>query len=230
MLKKFVISLFIFALPSPCQADNRPYDQVVSLGFSCQVVWQIETNGMRSAAYPFDWVHTHATPLLSFLANKGAGFLELQNISIQGKYAGDIDHMKVIDTVNGIISYHDIISSPLFGNYKEVKAKYDRRTKRFFELLNSDKKVLFVRQGDTKAEIEYLDDYLNQSYPNLSYDILAVNCTDEYHIDWGMTRVKNYFIPQVVGDWQGDHECWKEVLSHFSVVSPNANRPLDEVW
>jgi hypothetical protein len=231
MLKKFMLSLFfIFAVNCSCHAEDRTYDQAVSLGFSCQVVWQLETNGKRSLAYPFDWVHTHSVSLLSFLANKGAGFLELKNISIQGKYAGDTAHMKVVDIINGIISYHDIISSPLFGNYKAVKAKYDRRIKRFFELLNSNKKVLFVRQGDTKAEIEHLDYFLHESYPNLNYDILAVNCTEEYHTDWEMTRVKNYFIPQIEGDWMGNFECWKEVLSHFSVIPGDADRPLSEVW
>lgn len=231
MLKKyFLCLLLVLSITSYTHAKAKSYDQAVSLGYGCQVAIRLEHNGFRTLAYPFDWVHTPVDSLLKFIANKGANFLDADKIASTGAYPGDPSRLQVIDLVYGITSYHDFLTTPYFGNYLEVKAKYDRRVQRFFELLESNQKILFVRQKATRAEIEYLDEVLRSSYPRLSYTILALHDTEEYCYNWGLERVRNFYIRDIPSDWQGDGARWTEILSQFSII-PNANaRSPEEVW
>lgn len=228
MLKKIVVYVFLTVLVTfHARAKTPVYDEAVSLGFDCQVAWQLEANNMRKFAYPFDWVHTHFDSLINFIVNKGANFLDADKIAVIGPYPGDPSRLHVIDVVYGIISYHDFRANPPFENYWEVKAKYDRRIKRFFDLLNSNKKVLFVRYGLTRPQVEFLDGLLHFLYPTLSYTILAVNDDPEYLADWGLERVRNFYIQQTLGMWKGDSARWKEILSAFS-LSPKIKGISDD--
>lgn len=234
MLKKKTVFLLLLCLMT-FYADVKAqfYDEVVSLGslhYGCQVAWQIESNGMRKFAYPFDWFHTSLESLTGFMYNKGVNFLDLDKIAVIGPYPGDTSRMHVIDLVYGISSYHDFFSSPPLANHPQVKAKYERRIRRFFDLLNSNKRILFVRQGLSREQVEYLDCAIRSLYPHLSYTILAVNDSADYLYSWGLERIQNFYLQQIPGDWVGDFARWKEILSQFHVMPVTQRRPLDEVW
>lgn len=219
LLNRFVALLLTWALlmTDAIRAEEKIYEEVVSLGSSCQVAWQLEAHCVRKAAYPFDWLITHSKALNAFLCRKGKGFLNWDKITVIRAYPGDPAHLEVVDQMYGLVSLHDFLANPPMENYYEVKAKYDRRLARFFELLNSNKTVLFVRQGSSCAEIKELDSLLHTLYPNLSYTILAVHNFEEYKTDWGLERVKNYFLTQIPGDWAGDFDKWGEILGRFII-------------
>jgi hypothetical protein len=206
------------------------YDEVVSLGYGCQVAHQLEAHGMRKLAYPFDWFHTPFKGLLSFITYKGKNFWDINKIHIVGVYPGDPNNLEVHDLNYGIISYHDFSSSPALLNYAAVKGKYDRRTKRFFDLLNSTKKVLFVCQYYTKVQIEQLDELLRSSYPSLSFTLIAVGNTEDFKIDWHLPRIENYFMEEVFGDWRGNFPRWTEILSQYSVKHNEHLRSIEDRW
>lgn len=231
MIKKMLFQFFVLALlPIYAGADGNKYDEVVSLGYGCQVAWQLETHGYRKTAYPFDWFHTSFDSLIRFMQNKGDLFFAWDKISVLGPYPGDSTRLHIVDLLYGIHSYHDFIAMPAMGNHLEVKAKYDRRIKRFFELLHSDKKVLFVREGFSRAQVEQLDDFIHTLYPHLFYTILAVSDNEEFHQDWGVKRIRNFYLQQKAWDWKGDFARWKEILSHFHVKQSSKPRPPGEVW
>lgn len=231
MIKKMLFPFFVLALlPFYGQADIQTYDEVVSLGYGCQVAWQLETHGYRKIAYPFDWFHTSFDSLISFICNKGACFLEWDKICVQGAYPGDPIRLHVVDMIYGIHSYHDFTSTPAMGNYLEVKEKYDRRVQRFFELLNSKKKILFVREGFSRNQLEQLDNLLQMLYPHLSYTILGVSDNVEFIQNWKLKRIRNFYLQQNPEDWKGDFSRWKEILSHFCIKHSFNKRPPEEVW
>ncbi len=229
MLKTSVTS-FIFALLIICcaHAKMETYDQAVGLGFNCQVAHQLEHNKVRFFAYPFDWCQTPFDSLLAFIANEGKDFLEWGNICALKPHHGDPTHLEVVDLVYGITTFHDFLTSPHLGNYAQVKSKYDKRTKRFFDLLKSNQRVLFIRQDLSKEQAEYLDEVLHSTYPNLNYTLLVINATEEYKPSWGLPRIANFYM-EPVADWTGNYSRWTEILSQFSVARFN-HRPLEEVW
>lgn len=232
MLKKAFIAFGLaFSIHFYAEAkthETEPFDQVVSLGFNCQVAHQLEHNGVRFLAYPFDWCQTPFDSLLSFIANEGRHFLDWDKICPLKPHHGDPAHLEVVDCVYGIITFHDFLTSPPLDNYLSVKSRYDKRTKRFFDLLNSTQHVLFVRQGLTKEQAESLNEALHSSYPNLHYTLIAINETEEYKTAWNTPRIENFYM-EPVNDWTGNYSRWTEILSQFRVLR-SANRPPEEVW
>ncbi|HEV8051726.1 MAG TPA: DUF1796 family putative cysteine peptidase, partial [Parachlamydiaceae bacterium] len=145
--------------------QNAAYDEVVSLGARCQVAMQMEHHGIRHLAYPFDWIVTSAQGLGSFITNHGSHFLDLDKVIYVEEYAGNPPYYFVKDTHYNFESYHDFLPPHIPGNFEVVKDKFQRRIKRFFALLGSDKKVLFLRTDITRQDAEYLDNIIHTVYP-----------------------------------------------------------------
>jgi Putative papain-like cysteine peptidase (DUF1796) len=224
----FLFFLFTFGslenkLYSSISPQNQ-YDEVVGLGYSCQIAYQIGENGYRKYAYPFDWITSNFNGLILFIANRGAGFLEWGNFTTSGLIKGTSTY-STTDNVYGFILIHDFYW-PLEKSYPIIKAKYDRRIQRFFNLLNSDKRVLFIRLDLSRSEAEYLDQLLASQFPNLSYTILVLNNDIRAQRDWGLKNVRNFYLPQN-GTWQGDSRRWKEILSKFLTIHDKSSEPLD---
>lgn len=198
------------------------YDEAVSLGSMCQVAHQLQANGIRHHAYPFDWIITPAEGLSRFIAQKGEGFLERENLAF-GELWANTNFIVTTDTLYDFKILHDF-SVPFEESYAPVKEKYDRRKERFFKLLKSNKKVLFVRAYLTRSQAERLDHVLRKFYPKLSYTILALNETEE---NWGLERVKNFQLNQIPNDWRGDPARWQEILSQFRVKQAKTLPPED---
>jgi hypothetical protein len=238
MLKKFIIffivccSFFIHAEES----NQRKFDIAIGLGGRCQVAYNLQKNGLRQQAFPFDWLITPFEGLIRFLAYQGRGFTNKENFLFHIT-AYNVP-TAVMDTMYGFCLLHDFDYSLIDGiptvkrfhevevrNYDEIKFKYDRRIKRFFEVLNSDKKVLLVRLGITYHQAVFLDEFIHSHYPNLDYLILAVDDSEEIKTDWGLTRVKNVYAQQVTY-WQGREDVWKAILDRFEF---SFERELPEV-
>ena len=237
MFKKIAcvfLVFFCFAL----QADNPEhekqeiqfFDEVISLGYECQVAWQLETNGLRKYAYPFDWFRTSFESLMAFIKNKGEHFFEIDKICIIAPYLGHITYFHVQDLIYGIHSFHDFLVTPPLANYEMVKAKYDRRIERFFKVLESNKRVLFVREGLSREQTEELDRLLKDLYPALSFTILAVSDREEFKEDWGSQTIRNFYLKQKPLDWQGDYSRWKEILSNFVIQHDSTPRNPENIW
>lgn len=208
----------------------QPYDEVVSLGTKCQVAIQIEHNGIRKLAYPFDWLVSPFDSLTSFIINDGTHFLDRDKLDYKGVYPGNPPYHHVEDTHYGFIILHELLGPDAVENYTQVKTKYKRRIERLFNLLQSDKKVLFIRTSITREEAIYLDNVLHTKYPQLEYTLLALNNTEDFKTEWKLPRIRNFYLPIEPANWEGDYARWKEILSHFNVTPPKTQRPPEERW
>jgi hypothetical protein len=219
--KKLLVVLALFFLLNhfDLNASIRKYDEAVSLGSICQPAWHLKANGVRKGAYPFDRVITPFHALIPFIAQRGAGFLEKDHLKIlEVLYGEHTSYEHVVDLAYDIHFIHDF-HHPDMCNYDNVKAKYERRVQRFFELLESDKKILFVRVQMNRHEAQILDDLLHSQYPHLEYTLVAISDDPDALTDWGLERVRNFYMQQIPGDWRGDSQRWTEILSQFSVKS-----------
>lgn len=210
--------------------ESSQYDEVISLGMNCQVAYQVRTNGMRRHAYPFDWVIIPFESLMTFLSEKGSEFLNQDKIALIDLPPGS-HHFRALDLKYGIHLVHDFKAPVFLSDYAEVKVKYDRRIKRFFDTLQlSNKRFLFVRLNITREQAEFLDHFLHTHYPKLSYTLLVLNDHPSFKGDWGLPRIRNFYLAQIPNCWQGDHARWKEILSCFHVKPATNPLPQDEYW
>lgn len=224
------LALLLLLTQFKLHASSRKYDETVSLGSACQSAWQLEVNEVRKWAYPFDWLVTSFDGLVAFIMNRGEGFLERDNLEVVEVLKGDsLSFLHVVDRKYDFHSIHDFFFPDMY-NYDKVKDKYERRIQRFFALLESDRKILFVRTQISRNEATYLDSLLHRLYPHLEYTLVAVSGDPDAQMDWGLERVRNFYMQQTQGDWQGDYQKWKEILSQFSVKPAKRKRPDGEMW
>lgn len=225
--KRFLI-FFLLVIHAKLIASDKPYDETVSLGAACQAAWQLEANGKRNGAYPFDWLVTPFHGLVSFILQRGEGFLEKDKTSVVEVLQGNPSILHVVDLTYDIHSIHDFFEGML--NYDRVKSKYERRTLKFFKLLASDKKILFIRVQMSRQEAIYLDQLLHSNYPKLDYTLVAISDDPEAQIEWGMERIRNFYMEQLPGNWMGDGDKWREILSQFQVNVSERKNPDRVKW
>jgi hypothetical protein len=219
----------VFSIGVDLEAAIKKYDETVSLGSSCQSAWHLEANGLRRWSYPLDWVITPFDSLIAFITHRGVGFLDRDKIAVIEILEGAPSMLHVSDTTYHIHSIHDFFA-PDMPNYEAVKAKYDRRIKRFFDLLESSKRILFVRVNISRQEAEYLDHFLHTLYPRLEYTLLAVSEDPSAQENWGLERVRNFYMQQFPSDWVGNSGQWTEILSQFPIKAGKKKGVDEEKW
>lgn len=217
-----IVFIFVFLLSGLEAEQPDEYDEVVSLGFACQVAYQTKLNGFRTHAYPFDVLITPYESMLLFIVNKGVNFLEPSNLHVLEVLPGGV--LSVLEKGYNIQMIHDFTLN--FANYNQVKAKYDRRIKRFFDLLASNKRVLFIRINLNYYQAIELDNILHTLYPQLPYTILALNDDEQSKQDWHLERVRNFYL-RWTGGWDGDYARWKEILNHFKLAPTASHCPSE---
>lgn len=126
------------------------YQHVISLGHFCAVATELDKLGLRDASLPFDWVISPLESVLYMIESHFDGFLEIDNLKREDKRKYIVKDKKY-----DIAFYHDYKPNlSIESQHSEVKSKYERRIKRFYEHIKE--KTLFVRYIETKEEYDYL--------------------------------------------------------------------------
>jgi hypothetical protein len=184
-------------------------DVAISLGGWCAVAYQLGEHGYRTVSYPFDWIVTPVSALLHLLKHDFDGFLD----------RGDLwraDGQTYIENSLGLKFFHDFhLTESFLSEYESVKEKYDRRTARFREVLDSVDRVAFVRVELSRPEAEQLRDLIRRKYPRLEFLLVVINRLPDGADDWGLDQVRNFSIEGVGDDadnWLGNNDDFGTVF------------------
>lgn len=120
---------------------NRDNPIFISLGSWCNVAINLQKNGMRHAAFPFDWVASvDCEKFLKIFQTDFEYFLDDKYLFIKDSHA--------FNDYYNLEFPHDIFFEPEeFEEWIEFKDKYTRRIKRFRELGDYKGKVYFIRSS-----------------------------------------------------------------------------------
>ena len=111
----------------------------VSLGFICAIARDLEKLGLRNSSMPFDWCLTDFQGIIKAINNNFEGYLTYNRLLQEKKC---LKHYKNVDY--NVQFYHDFNRfESLDKQLPSVKAKYDRRIKRFYETIKEP--TIFVR-------------------------------------------------------------------------------------
>ena len=150
------------------------FEHIVSLGYNCEIANAILEMQMRDAAYPFDWIFSEMWKINETMKTRFSNFFLQENLMVT-RYKKNPAKEKD----NGFIYVHDgsydILSKNIL-EYTNIKEKYNRRILRLLDLLDSGKKVLFVR-GLYNDKIEEHLDFINivtNTYPNSNFHLLVL--------------------------------------------------------
>jgi hypothetical protein len=225
MTRAFILFATCWSCLQAREESQRKFNVAISLGEVCQPAGHLHASGLRRRSFPFDWLITPFEGLMRFIANEGKGFLKkenlLFNVSVYGVPGVAFDAYYCIYPVHalkysmknssgGIKKYDEVVVNDFDG----IKATLERRIERFFDVLRSNKKVLFVRLGITYKEALRLDELLHTRYPRLDYVILALDDTHEMRYDWGLKRVRNFYIKRP-SKFDSHGEDWKRIFALF---------------
>lgn len=139
----------------------KKYNIIYSIGEDCGCAMNLQFNNLRLSSGPFDWL-THATfeKRFELMLNDFKDFFNYEDFVFLNKdpNAENDDKNDYYNNTNtGFYFYHDFtIGVPFDEIFPEVKAKYERRIKRFYENIINNKKVLLVwfsRSKDTPNEL-----------------------------------------------------------------------------
>lgn len=218
----------------------------ISLGCSCGVALFTRLHTIRYFASPFDWCITPYPALYNFIKSDFKDFLKKENMVTSARshfspylvnffheyeYLGYMQESEspfwTLDKEAGMFSIHDFPDNSLesINQYHEsVHAKYQRRIKRFYDMIHSGKHVYFIRYLDiTKSQACELCQLLNSKFPEISFTLIVIgNKAAEFEQDWGIPQIKNFFI---YSEYKGEpHEAltwsnnpfWRELCGYIS--------------
>jgi hypothetical protein len=164
----------------------------VSLGSHCEIADTLRKEGLRKAAFPFDWLDCRdQDSLIRILDTDFEGFTDRANFI-------PLPDCPVPNTVYNarykIRFHHDWPFSDNFSDPERleqqlqfIKTKYERRIDRFRQLRFYPGKVLFVRAffweigedvGPNYNQAVELKKALDRYFPSLNFLLIVINYTD----------------------------------------------------
>lgn len=178
------------------------FKNFISLGYFCEVAEDLEKMGLRNTSSPFDWCITDFSKNIELIENHFEGFMNYDNLA---QSIDDRNHYE--DTRYNDFFFHDFTKyKPLSQQYDAVKAKYDRRIKRF--LKNIESPTLFIRYisneeknfSGRSIELEWIEnnkDYVDQVLKSYNPDNQIIFIGD---LNTRSDKIKIYNVEVDKGD------------------------------
>jgi hypothetical protein len=190
------------------------FDEIISFGNTCQPAVALMDLKLREEAYPFDWTLSNPKIILDYILNGDKNFLDFNHSNINELFLLDKRYPKnyIINkfvnknikpdvNINEYVNYYGMCFTH-FVNMSSIQLyeTFKRRCDRFNNILNSDKKILFIYFNTEYNLCE--EDYLNllqietniiNKYPKLNFKILSISPI----IKENTNHIINYFYDGV---------------------------------
>lgn len=201
-------SIFFLSLCLTTNTVSPKTPLYISLGSSCCSALNLRSLGIRTAAYPFDWVISPFDALYAALKDDFQYFLS--DLKIRPGNQGVIDHYGFHFTHDWPTIQHstiDALNSDFIGNnilfhtwqqvLPAVKEKYRRRIERLKQACLGKEKVFFIRTEEVSKETAIiLRDFFRKKYPNLDFVLIALKNDITFQQPWNLDNIKNFYFPQ----------------------------------
>lgn len=226
-----LLTLSAFQLSSHEKQVEFSETLIISLGFNCTPAMNIEKNNLRTFAFPFDWMGSSLEGLCALLEDDFQDFLnpaylyktDEGNIIINSKYNVGFWHdFPTYKNNNG----QDLIVPNWVEAIPEIFIKYDRRIKRLYKALNSDRTIYLLRSAcsrhwplssilQTKETVIKLQTILQNKFPNANFTLVVIGEDPDtyYNTDWDIPGIRNFYMQ----DYQMPHE-WTQILKELNLL------------
>ena len=192
------------------------YDEIISLGSQCNPGLSLRELNIKKKTYPFDWIRSNTKIIYDVLLNGRDKYITFNSTKKSEEYyTADLDSFdpRFTNFSASRINYYGQFFTHYREkdiSYNELQSKFNRYFDRFFNLLNSNKKVLFIhtneeyiyhkKSRDNKEEFyRYLckiNDILEEKYPNLNFEIINIEANNIFKNYKNITNLNiNWKIP-----------------------------------
>lgn len=204
---------------------KRDYGAIIGLGKKCQTSFQLNRKGLRVASLPFDWIITdNAGDLASSIANHFHNWFNLENLVDCQKKSVDRfgERREVFDELYHNRFIHSFFSdASIKDGYSQLRVDFNRRIKKFYDLLDLSNDILFIRTDDTTENAICIMDAIRQVYKR-HFSFLLVNHSNTNIPIETTTNYENLFEVTIQSDekdsddWMGNDEHWDIILDGVS--------------
>jgi hypothetical protein len=188
------------------------YDELISFGSQCNPGLSLRELNLKQETYPFDWVRSNAKIIYDVLKNGGDPYVRFDETGGSDEYF--TKNLDAIDFKNFPLTHVNSYGQ-YFTHYDtepihSVIVKFKRYMERFFTVLNSPKRVLFIHSHEEyiyhklsrdNKDLFYdylckINDTLAHDYPALQFTILNID-VNNVHEDYGniINRSISYQLP-----------------------------------
>lgn len=216
------------------------YDIIYSIGSNCACALYLNKNGLRITSGPFDWLTNMSfNSKIKLIINDFEGFLESSDLEIITNVEPNNQYIPYKNTRTGCLFLHDFPKDSSFElSYPQVKDKYNRRIKRFYDNLSLKNKVLLVwfslDRKVTDDDIIKASAALNKKF-NKEIDLLIIEHNDSMINQKPLKRQINNNITKyelfakkeenVSGFTRGNTKLCNQIFKKYAI-----NRPLGEIY
>lgn len=194
------------------------YDVLCSLGHNCLPASQLNHSKIRNIAGVIDWMMSpHLSGVSALLRDRFRHVMLRDNLRYHGA-SSDSGCYVIRDAAYDLYSVHDFPMEDndpdILESYSGLKQKLDYRANRFLQLMQSGKRIFFLRTEATSYETEELLHVLDNLVVG-DYKLLVVNhaqVSNMVQIDYHLPNVCTLLIPEVANMFQDNHTLWRTIL------------------
>ena len=195
----------------------KTWDNVISLGGTCQVAFQLKRLELRKESMPFDWVFlTEPEDIIRAVESDFDGWLTLENLVEECESQSEC--RRITDTKFNAIHQHIFPKDKTYEEaYPEVKDIVTRRLNRVLSLKGQDKDILFVRLKISVDDARRLGAIIREKYGPNAY-LLVVNHIKEMRIRQVVCDIPNVLIYEIFDENENTGQRWQGYDAHWDVL------------
>ncbi len=199
----------------------------VSLGNSCSIAYNLRLHKLREESYPFDWVRvTNFNNITTLIDNKFNDFLDIDTFvfkEFSDNFEVNSKMGSYIYKNNYCSFYHEFENRIDHEKLIPFKEKYTRKIRRFLDLLQSNKKIIFIREVFGKIKINKINKFIEKLYeinPDINFNIILIT-NDNIETDTPHAQsldndiIKIYYSDKLITDWTRPELNWLEIFNIF---------------
>lgn len=192
--------------------------EVIPLGSTCSIAYQLKRLGLRKSAYPFDWVRINNLALVSklidtdfkqFLKRESFKFTEISDqFAVNGRMRSYLYQNNFCRFFHDFENYINDIS------FKKFCEKYNRRIDRFYNVIKERKKLLFIREEIGNLSINKIKVFCNtieKLNPDLEWKLKIIVNKQKY-LSYKIKNVEIIYSGAKVKDWKRPELDWESIF------------------
>lgn len=194
--------------------------EIIPLGSTCSVAYQLRRLGLRNFAFPFDWIRINNLSLVTdLMENNFVNFLDLQNyefLEVSHKFEVNNKMISYIYQNQFCRFYHEFDKYIDNSNFMKFKEKYNRRIERLYQIIRVKKKILFIREeiGNLSLnKIKKFSKLINEINPDLVWK-LKIIVNKEKYLSLKSENVEIVYSNEKVTDWTRPELNWSSIFAY----------------
>lgn len=194
--------------------------EIIPLGSTCSVAYQLRRLGLRNFAFPFDWIRINNLSLVTdLMENNFVNFLDLQNyefLEVSHKFEVNKKMISYIYQNQFCRFYHEFDRYIDNSNFMKFKDKYNRRIERLYQIIRVKKKILFIREeiGNLSLnKIKKFSKLINEINPDLVWK-LKIIVNKEKYLSLKSENVEIVYSNEKVTDWTRPELNWSSIFAY----------------